>query len=336
MARSYHRVFYVLKEDSQGYGAQGRAPVGRCVIEARGGVGKVTIYVQDLKPLLQYRCLLIKRGMDKSFGAFLGSIEISNHRSHEIRFDVNPDNLGGHGFPIEDFDTVAIAFQSERMVFPLTGGAANDVRWKANLIMEPETKTEIKEPEPAPAPVVVQEAEDDAEEDLQEAVKAEVKEEMKEEVKEEAAGPEEIPFVKMTEHENPRQALGEIARRVNKELNELAEMASEAEPETSAMSSPPSQETGDESGWKEISLRELMLLPVNLFDHEQKAIVAAAYHKHGHLIVRREENRHYTLGIPGHYVPEDVKNYKRMGFDAFRSLEEEIFPGVRGYWLKEL
>lgn len=346
MGRSYYRIFFVLKEDTQGYGAHGRRPQGRFVVEARGSGGKVNVFVQDLKPLIPYKCTLIKRGGDKSFGVCLGAVEIEN-RSGEARFDIDADSVGGSGFPIEDFDTVAITHKNGRIVFPLTGGDGDDGKWKTNLVYDVEPRPAAPEPKAAPPPPAPPATPPDPPDPPPAAPLP------KEPEIAAAAQDDVLPFIQLTDEErealgvgSPHKEFAEAIQRVNKELNELAELAELAEPtdieEENPVRSVVHEQAADEEAdiepfgkdagaWRHITMRELMMLPINLFDYEQKAVIAAAFYKHGHLI--RQNN---TIGIPGHFTPEDDKGHKRLGFDTFRALDGALSPGVMGYWIKDL
>ena len=380
MARSFYRVFFVLKEDTQGYGADGRAPLGRCVIEARGGTGKVTVYVQDLKPLVPYKATLIKRGEDKSYGVCLGGIEVGANKRAEARFDINPDNVNGQGFAIEEFDTVAITHNNGRVAIPLSGGSGGDGRWRGNFVMEakggkqeereqileriPEQiQKEIPEPEivmPEPIP----EAPEVPVPEPVEAPATETQEIQITEISEEPSSEPVMPFIRLVDHseltaegevaaaeaenggdsgddtiESHHAAFKEIVQRFNRELGELAEMTAITEPVH-----PPEERispfgSDDTNAWKQINMQDLALLPINLFDYEQKAVMSSAFYQHGPLIIAEKaddaENK-YILGVPGVFTPEDSRGFRRLGFYTFRGKNGASGPGAEGYWLKEI
>jgi len=355
-----------LKEDTQGYGWESRAPQGRCVIEARGGTGKVQVYVQDLKPQVVYKAVLVKRGTDKSSGVCLGGVEVGPSRRCEVRFDINPDDIHGSGYVIEDFDTVAIIHQNGRINIPLSGGNAIDGRWKVNLEMHGAHKKSPVHPEPimrqTAEPLIESQTEPDAEE-VMPFIRLASYDDLPGFNKTKEADTESV-----AQDENPHRTFTEIIQRVSLELNELAEITGAPDeeniPESEQMTEPdaemepepePVQEAenadmqtastgvspfeGDTAAWKEITLKELALLPVDLFDYEQKAVVAAAYHLHGSLLLTgapKDAQGTYIIGVPGIYTPEESRGFKRLGFYTFRGKDGESGPGAEGYWLKEI
>jgi len=350
----------VLKEDTHGYGAEGRAPQGRCVIEARGSTGRVSVYVQDLKPMMPYKALLVKRGDDKSYGVSLGSVEVGANRRCEVSFDINTDNVGGFGFPVEQYDTVAVIVNDGRVHIPLSDSRGNDGRWKSNLVMEAPERQEpeqedvvtqaVEIPDPEDKDAESEEAEtvvsDDADAVMPFVSMAEYKEPV---IYEEAVQTEDIPEEVVEEAEpsnkmveNPHETFKEIIHKLNKELSELAEIAAPTEIDAlqyEALENTPSPFDGDQSGWKHITMHDFALLPINMFDYEQKAIISAAFYKHGPLIITdAPENAQgkYILGVPGIFSPEDSKGYRQLGFFTFRGKDGTSGPGAEGYWLKEI
>jgi len=366
-------MFFVLKEDASGYGMEGRIPQGRCVIEARGGSGKVLIYVQDLKPQVAYKAILIKRGSDRSIGTYLGLLEVGANRRAEMNYEINPDDVGGSGLPIEDFDTVSITLNDGRLVFLLSGSNAGDNRWKNNLefgirneeLKNEEIKTEVQAVEPFREEETLLEEQPSPKEEFS------IEEQS---FPEEEPSPEEqariLPFVKLASAEDydPHLAFKETIQRLNMELTELAEITSASEdgqneePGTyqdpdntsaiedefteihSAETIPERHDSmspfeNDTAVWKKITLRELALLPIDVFDYEQKAIVAASFYRHGHLILGNapdDSQADYTVGVPGIYSSDDGRSFQKLGFGTFRGKQGESGPGAEGYWLKEL
>ncbi|MDR1703136.1 MAG: hypothetical protein LBS19_00410 [Clostridiales bacterium] len=163
MSRSYYRAFFALKEDSRGYSA-GRQPQGRCVVEARGGTGKASVYVQDLKPQVTYDVYIVKSG-EKATACCLGTIESSPRLRAEERFEFDADNPGGKGCPIEDYDGVAVIVNNPQMDAPLSGGKEGPIAtgWRRGVTYKAtESVTAAEERRrrevPPPPPPVFEEA----------------------------------------------------------------------------------------------------------------------------------------------------------------------------------
>lgn len=143
MARNYYRSFFTLREDNPTYAKAGRSALGKCVIERIGRGGRVSIYVQDLKPQVQYRLYLIRSGEDKSYAAFMGPLEIGAKNRCDARFEFDADDVGGHGFPVEEFDVAAVFVEGagnehEKHAFttPLVGYKNGYAAFAGNLCFE--------------------------------------------------------------------------------------------------------------------------------------------------------------------------------------------------------
>lgn len=134
--RRYDRFFIMFKRELNGYSIDGREPNGYCKIEIRDGKGKVSTYIQGLKPLKDgsmYRVYLIAVQGDKSLGVPIGWLDIDDRGRGECRFEFNPDNLDGTGLAIEDFNVGAIIIKGDNikeLIAPIVGYKDKEILWK--------------------------------------------------------------------------------------------------------------------------------------------------------------------------------------------------------------
>jgi len=126
----------MFRQELSGYSIDGREPNGYCKIEVRDGKGRVSTYIQGLKPLndgTMYRVYLISAQNNKSLGIPIGWLDINNRGRGECRWEFNPDNLEGTGLAIEDFNVGAIIIKGDKineLIAPIVGYKDREVLWK--------------------------------------------------------------------------------------------------------------------------------------------------------------------------------------------------------------
>jgi len=134
--RRYDRFFIMFRQELSGYSIDGREPNGYCKIEVRDGKGRISTYIQGLKPLndgTMYRVYLISAQNNKSLGIPIGWLDINNRGRGECRWEFNPDNLEGTGLAIEDFNVGAIIIKGDKindLIAPIVGYKDREVLWK--------------------------------------------------------------------------------------------------------------------------------------------------------------------------------------------------------------
>lgn len=134
--RRYDRFFIMFRQELSGYSIDGREPNGYCKIEIRDGKGRISTYIQGLKPLndsSMYRVYLISSQGNKSLGIPIGWLDINNRGRGECRWEFNPDNLEGTGLAIEDFNIGAIIVKGDKineLIAPIVGYRDKEVLWK--------------------------------------------------------------------------------------------------------------------------------------------------------------------------------------------------------------
>lgn len=158
----YQRIFVTLQQDRQDYSIDGRKAMGRCVIETRGSAGKLSIYVQGLKPEVIYKLYLIATEGDTSRGLPVAIVPVDAKGKGELRFEFNAENVGGSSMGVSDFSAVAIIVPSEKGVLPvLTGFMEDEISWENNFVdITKETRREVLAAEKTAEPEIEAESSD--------------------------------------------------------------------------------------------------------------------------------------------------------------------------------
>jgi len=112
---AYERIFIPLENEAAGYDFKGRTPAGRCLAENRNGIGKITIWAQDIRPLVRYSVYLIFCDEGKYAGVQIGSLNADEKGKAEIRKDIESAALFGFALSLVGFSEI-IAY-----VFPIIG-----------------------------------------------------------------------------------------------------------------------------------------------------------------------------------------------------------------------
>ena len=142
---SYSRFFMPLAEESKGYDFKGRTPTGRCIVEERGNMGKLSLLVQDLKPQTKYGIYLIFTENRNHVGLCMGPLDVDTKGKAEIRRDIT--DL--HNFALKEIVAVAVIATDSGatgVVSPLCGYKDNVVAWRHGFEVYTE-KTEEPPPE---------------------------------------------------------------------------------------------------------------------------------------------------------------------------------------------
>jgi len=128
-----------LVEEVKGYEFKGRTPAGRCIVEEHGNEGKLSVWVQDLKPQVKYGVFLIFAKEREYIGFPMGSIEVGEKGKGELKCDIAEVS----GFAIKDVTAAAIiATDAAGVVSPLCGYQKEFVTWRFGFkIWEPHVAT---------------------------------------------------------------------------------------------------------------------------------------------------------------------------------------------------
>lgn len=134
----YKRYFIILQEDDKGYEmAAGKIPTGYAKIEIKNGKGKLTSYVQNVKPgdKADYRMLLI--APNKKAAVDMGRIMIDASGRGELNVEFDGENVQKTGMNISEFMVAAVQANTAT---PLSGYTGRDkMQWKNsyNIVNKP-------------------------------------------------------------------------------------------------------------------------------------------------------------------------------------------------------
>ncbi|MDR3240510.1 MAG: hypothetical protein LBT44_10585 [Clostridiales bacterium] len=156
----YHRYFVSLQSETNGFEYKGREPAGRCVLESRGNKGKISLWVQDLKPEVLYKIALVFMEKEKSVGVPMGTLHVDERGKGEFKGEfrtVLMTNEQG----LETFTAVALlAPRNQELICPIVGYKEAPVLWKSHFSLletspsleaaQPHTASEQAPPEQAP------------------------------------------------------------------------------------------------------------------------------------------------------------------------------------------
>ena len=132
---AYTRFFMPLESEATGYDFKGRTPAGRCIVESRDGLGKLTVWAQDIRPETRYGVYLIFPEGGRYAGVLMGNLNADSKGKAEMRRDIESTML--FGFSIEDMTCVAVIAMDARgkhsVVSPLCGYRERAVSWRGNF-----------------------------------------------------------------------------------------------------------------------------------------------------------------------------------------------------------
>ena len=162
---SYSRFFMPLMHEASGYEFKGRAPTGRSVVEARAGTGKLSVWVQDLKPETKYGIYIIFAQERRHVGLHVGQLIVDANGKTELRKEISFEH-----FTLNEFVAVAIiATDAQGVVSPLCGYRTEQISWRhsfsvfskdAPVISKPAAEEPLRIEKPAtiePPPTIEEE-----------------------------------------------------------------------------------------------------------------------------------------------------------------------------------
>jgi len=249
MAGRYDRAFITLKQERGDYSINGKAAMGSSIIESKGHNGKVSMIVQNLKPRVLYRCYLIRVNNGKALGISLGTVPVDARGSGQVRKEVDARDVEGSGFPLEDFNVVALIVPRDKeLIVPLAGYRKDDVKWKDSFT---EYKPGTPRQRPAETPVMTDKAVEIPEAPMD-----------TENIEEEP----ETPITNENAQEEPETPVTDENIQEEPEMPVTAETIEEA-PETSDMAKDVQEEqdisASNENQWKHILIHDDAYIPDN-------------------------------------------------------------------------
>ncbi|MCL2577091.1 MAG: hypothetical protein FWE27_03460 [Defluviitaleaceae bacterium] len=132
---AYTRFFLSLESEASGFDFKGRAPAGRCIVESRGGMGKLSVWAQDIKTQTRYGVYLIFADSGRYVGISMGSLNADEKGKAEMRKDFAPAALGR--YLLDELVGVAVitaeSLEKSSVVSPLCGYRDRAVSWRGSF-----------------------------------------------------------------------------------------------------------------------------------------------------------------------------------------------------------
>jgi len=314
---SYSRFFMPLAEESRGYDFKGRTPVGRCIVEGRGNTGKLSLWVQDLKPQVKYEVYLIFAENRKYVGINAGLLDVDAKGKAEIRRDITEL----HTLVLKEIVAVAvIAAGQSGVVSPLCGYRDEQIAWRHGFEVYKAGQSEepVKQAEPEPEPPVVETELPVPEAELP-ATEPEI-------LELEAEPPAAEPEIVSPLPSPPRAVLPTTTELPPPPTSQNTAMLIESIFNANTPFEP-FQNQEDDIKWVKCSELNQMPLPPDIPHLMTEPFMQAAWADHEHFILGVSEAGQYIIGMTGIYTQENRKQAKQLGFSQFRS------AGDSGYWL---
>ena len=341
---AYSRFVMPMASEATGYEYKGRKPAGRCLLEEQNSVGKLTLWVQDLRPQVRYGVFMIFADGDKYAGISIGPLTVDEKGKAEMRRAIEPHSL--QGFTLQETAAVAvIATGAGRLDAPLCGYRGERVAWKSGfyektatqpvpeapapkpeIIPEPEAPPEpeiIPEPEPLPEPEIIPEPETPPEMEI-------IPEPEAPEIMDAPVPPESIltPEEKETltelfaEKTPPAQTNSFVTDEIFKNLPPIHPFSG-------------ASNTGIQ--WARFTPKDNIPAPDDKPDLFNAPFIREAFEIYGHFILgimKEDEATEYIIGIPGAFNAENQAQAEKLGFSEFKCFED-IPPedDAFGYWL---
>ena len=160
----YHRSFIILQNRESGYGiAENREPTGYCKLEIRGKQGKMSLYVQGLKPAERadgvYEWIMVSN-IQGILPVKIAEIQVDGRGRGEATAEFDPNNVFGSGRSIDQYHALAVisrplhergfevhyplvGYASKRVEVDWTGRVSSDLR---RILHERVRELEAEEP----------------------------------------------------------------------------------------------------------------------------------------------------------------------------------------------
>lgn len=202
MSANYYRAFLPIKQERSDYSQSGREAVGKAIIEAKGGAGKISVSIQNVKKNSHMGVYAIANVSGGYIGVYIGRLLINELGKGDCRYEFDADNVMKSGIAVDAFTIVALIVPKEvELIAPFVGYKNEPVAWKINFkyfvkAKEPEAKKEEKTAEEEIKEEVMVK-----EEVLEETIEEEATEEVVEKEMGEEVAEEEVIEKKIREEE---------------------------------------------------------------------------------------------------------------------------------------
>lgn len=351
----YSRSFIPLKQDSLGFSFGEKQPVGKCIIEiTKSKRVKISVSVSNIKPNILYKVYLVS-GKDAG-SVCAGTLPVDSYGKGEAKWEYDSWGILDSGLTAALIDVVTVIVPNEKgYTAVLTGYKDYEVMWKNNF---------------KPLDTISKKAIDKSLELVNKSV-AENTENTVEHTEEgtvydNSLSDETDEDINLDDRSNGSKT---CENNINTDFHNLfMEMAADIENELNApngyeilsdadfvkLMSEVSANTGGieyifnknlqilpfvkqskQLDWIKIGLRELIYLPLNYEAVANDPIVSCLYRKYRHLILGRSKGgneEEYYLGVPSFYDTEYTKVLAQLGFEQFKTCEDDAQSRV-GYYL---
>ena len=369
--QQYTRIFMPLIDETKGYEYKNKVPVGRCLLESRGGEGKLMVWVQNLKPEALYRVNLIFKEGNVYAGLPLCSLSVRSEGKAELRHNFNAADIEGFGRSLDQCLGVAIIVVGDsNTAAPLCGYRSGILPWRSGfkkveppVQKEREEKAKIEIAEEVLEEVSEEEDKDTAGEKIindeeKEVAYAEIADKGIADEEDEGAVEDEIKGDKeeFQEAAEESQEAAEESQETVESQEVVEEQAEEQKIDTPMVSAPenvlsdvfkeeveavfkththmnPFEKQNRQVKWVRISLSENLSLPSDICGLLSGPFVEDAYKKYSHIILGKADDDGPMRYYIGIPSLYDPKD-KIEGFKQFKCSEDKKpQPSDYGYWL---
>lgn len=342
MSRNYYRAFLPIKQERSDYSLSGREAVGKAIIDARGGAGKIWVTMQGVKKKSQLDVYMIANISNEYIGVYVGKLMIDENGRGDCRHEFDADSVMKSDIAIEAFTIVALIVPKEvELIVPFVGYKNELVAWKVNFKC-------FKEAEKSEISVTQVEAFSEHEEiskiepviAANEVLSGTIAEDIAEKEPEEEQEKDETEI-------NPHDKFREIARKFSEKFEELKKVETQENKqpiheeieklfETNTIMYPFKQKKSDVI-WVRISPKNLAKLPEEFSCHANCPIVLNGFRSFKHLVFGKycqDGFVKFLLGVPDIYYEQKKQSAEEYGFLKFECCDgEELFNGAYGYWI---
>ena len=147
--RRYHKAYWMMQQETTGYGLQQGTPWGSCLLEIKNGKGYLTVTAEMLLPLGKghYGVYAILAAKEKEKAIFCGRLYPNDNGHGVMQWDFSPDHLAGSFLAEDIFAVVLLAEETgqQGLPAPLTAYAKEKRNWRRAFSEQPVEKGEEKE-----------------------------------------------------------------------------------------------------------------------------------------------------------------------------------------------
>ena len=314
MKKKYYRHFFTLTQERSGYNQNGEA-LGRIVLEAKEGIAKASVYIQNLLPKHIYKLMLIFKKEDTHIGVDIDQIMVSEKGRYDEKIEFAAYNIQSSGFSVDEVYACAITLQSSsEIIAPLVGYKLSAFSWKLNF-KKFENKPQEKQEEVKKEVAKVKEE--------QEVTKAEQEEIIEKEEAIEATQEEDVLPIKEGIKIKEDDIKSDIK---NQSINQIFETEAAVDI---------FEEMHPKVHWVATTLNTLY--NIKAAEHIcESTFVSACFEKYRHVLLGKTKSNGdyiYIVGIPDVYM-SDIAKKQQMNFDSFKCVRtHEATDGAHGYWL---